>query len=320
MAGFTRYASTDANAPVIDGQNASIITWADAVLVNGYGAKAGAGWTKPFAGTNQGAYRMGSGVQHYLQLNDNSPNSSAVGREARARGFVDMSSVTAGTEPFPTTAQVTDANGPMIRKSALADATARAWKAFADDRSLYLFIKSGDFTGYTAYHFGEYYSLKSNDSYRSVCIGRNVSAAAGPALDATDNLNLLGALSAVLAGHYTPRGWTNDLAGAVQIGKHGNSAHSASLLAGLAHYPNPQDDSLMLSQVWLHQDLGSLCTVLGRLRGFWHLLHPVGAPINDGDTFSGSGPLAGKTFEVIKPVATGDGTYVIETSNTLETN
>lgn len=316
------YKSTDASAPTQDGQNGSTVTVWDACLVNGFGALLGAGWTKPFTGTNQAAFRMDSvsGLGHYVQLNDNNPNASAVGREARARGFVAMSSVTAGTEPFPTTTQVADTAGPMIRKSATADSTARPWIMVADERTMYYFTKPGDFTGWSGYMFGEYYSLKSGDLYRSACIGRIVSGGTGPALDSSDNLPTLSLVNAAGVGHYTPRNWANDIAGAVAIGKHGNAAHSATVLTGLLHYPNLVDNALHLSPVWLHMDIGNLSTVLGRLRGFWQILHPVAADINDGDTFSGTGVLAGKEFLVIKPDALATGTYVIETSSTWETN
>ncbi len=317
----TVYKSTDAGAPTLNGNNGSLITVLDAVLVNGYGAKAAAGWTKPFAGTNQAAYRMNSvsGVGHYLQVNDNNPNTSANGKEARARGFVAMTSVTAGTEAFPTTTQVADTAGPMIRKSATLDATARPWIIVADERTFYLFIKSGDFTGWTAYMFGEYYSLKSGDAYRTAVIGRIASAAAGFALDTDDRLHALSAVSAVLTGHYTPRA-LGDVAGAVQFGKHGNSAHSVTELVGLCNYPNPIDGGMLLSQITMTFDLGSTCAVAGRLRGLWHFCHPIGAAVSDGDTFSGSGALAGKTFLVVSPSAVSTSLFVIETSDTWETN
>lgn len=317
----TVYKSTDASAPVLTGVAGSLITVLNAILVDGYGAKAAAGWTKPYTGTNAASYRTASGVQHYLQVDDNSPNASAVGREGRARGFVSMSAQSTGTEPFPTTTQVGDTVGPMIRKSKTADATARPWICVADGRSMYFFTKPGDFgNGWSGFATGEFFSIKTADSYRSILAARIVSAGAGTALDSNDNLDSLSPLNSVVAGHYVPRTWQGDVAGASNIGKHGNAAHSDSVLAGRAMYPNPYDDSLMLSQVWVHHDGGSNAVIAGRMRGFWHFCHPVGVAVNDGDTFSGSGALSGKSFLVIKPGAEGDSVYVMETSDTWETN
>jgi len=53
----------------------------------------------------------------------------------------------------------------------------------------------------------------------------------------------------------------------------------------------------------------------GTMRGFWGSDHPI-ATFNDGDTFSGAGALAGKTFRFVKGSANG-GVYCIETSATL---
>ena len=54
------------------------------------------------------------------------------------------------------------------------------------------------------------------------------------------------------------------------------------------------------------------------MRGFYHLCHAI-AGFSDGQTFSGSGDYAGKTFQVVKQSA-NNGLYCIEISNTVETN
>ena len=95
--------------------------------------------------------------------------------------------------------------------------------------------------------------------------------------------------------------------------------HSSTILAGLANYPNPMDGGVYLSQIWVHEPYTNPI-IRGRLRGFWHFLHPVACQITDGDTWSGTGALAGKTFMAIKPTAAGTGMFVMETSNTWETN
>lgn len=323
----TVYKSSDASAPVLTGLAGSLITVLDACLVNGYGSKAAAGWTIPYTGTNKRVYRAPGGAQHYFRVDDTAVNATALGREAQFRGYEAMTTVDAGTGPFPTTTQVT-VSGLAIRKSDTVAATARTWVVVADSKTVYLFIDTPEFTGYGGYCFGEIFSLKgAGDAYRSILIGRSLQ---NSALDADDNMQSIsfGAVAAVgLAGHYMPRHYLGEVILPVTVGKHGDGVKGVSIeiLAprignGMVAYPNPVDGSLMLSQVWIHDDLGSQMAIRGRMRGFWHFLHPVGSPVSDGDTFAGTGPLAGKTFLVIKPVALGDGLYVLETSDTWEVN
>jgi hypothetical protein len=321
----TVYKSTDASSPVLTGQAGSLITVLDAVLVNGYPGKTAAGWTKSFSGTNKAAYRQGAGPQHYYRVQDDAPNPTlANGREARVRGFEAMTTVDAGTGPFPTTAQA--ANGLFQTKSMTDTATARPWIIVADNRTMYLWTKPGWYgNGWAGSMFGEYYSLASGvtDTHRSIIIGRAVEMiAATPTMpEVNERLSDLAALTAAIVGHYTPRGFDPaSMQSAVNVGKHGNAAHSAAVLVGLFPYPNPTDGGIHLSPVHIHEPISGLGIYRGRMRGFWHCLHPAGSQINDGDTFSGTGALAGKTFLVIKPGPGGLGTFVMETSNTWETN
>ncbi len=154
-------------------------------------------------------------------------------------------------------------------------------------------------------------------------IGRSVVASL---LSADDNLNDLHALTVTAAlspGHWAARNYTGLQGTPGLLAKHGSAAHSAVGLYGLAGNPSPGtgDGGIMLSRVFLHESAtitGSV-TVRGQMRGFWHFLHPSGARVNDGDTFSGTGDLAGRTFLILKPAVDSLGVYVIETT-TWESN
>src|SRR4051812_21450587 len=167
----TVYRSTDPSAPVLDGLAGSLVNLLDKCLVAGYGAKAAAGWTKPFTGTNTAVFRQGGGNSFYLDVADNGPG-VATTQEARLRGYEAMTAVATGTGPFPTVALA--ANGLFIRKSAAAAATARVWTLIADDRTFYLFIQSGDVAGqWWGFNFGDFYSyVTGTDNYRTMIIGR----------------------------------------------------------------------------------------------------------------------------------------------------
>src|SRR4029077_17944641 len=159
----------------LSGTAGDLVNVLDKCLVAGYGSKTGAGWSKPFTGTNAAVFRQGAGNQMYLDVNDNSPG-AATAQEARVRGYETMSAVATGTGPFPTVAQ--SANGLFVRKSAAASGTARVWCVIADDRTFYLLIQSGDVAGqWYGVAFGDYYSfVTGTDNYRTMIIARNLEA------------------------------------------------------------------------------------------------------------------------------------------------
>jgi hypothetical protein len=132
MAIPTVYRSDDASAPVITGTAGDLVTALDTILVNGYGAKSAAGWTAPYTGTNKRVYRQGSGPQHYLRVDD------ADARLSRVVGYGAMTDVDTGTNPFPTSAQIS--GGLYVRKSTTTGSTARPWICFATNTTFYLFI------------------------------------------------------------------------------------------------------------------------------------------------------------------------------------
>lgn len=281
-------------------------------------SRGNAGWTKPFTGTNKAAFKQGSGSNgFYIRVQDDAPGAGGA-REARVVGYETMVNVDTGTDLFPTAVQFT--NGMFVRKSSSADATARNWILFADARTFYLFALSDavtDVTNYRALCFGEFYSLKSADPYRAFITARNAENSAG---GTGDCLDLVSSLVTVTNSNFIARGH-NETAGAVNIGKHGDNAkcNSAVLGIGLVPYTNPANGAFYLSRVWIHDPTTTPVNgVRGRMRGFWQFLHPVGSVI-DGDILTGTGELNGKTFLVIKSSGNG-GMYIMETSDTVETN
>lgn len=137
---FRMYSSADPGAPTLSGTG-SIFTVLDAILVDGYGSKAPAGWTKAFTGTGKAAYRMATGAGKsgaYLRIVDQLDS----GRGARWRGYESMTDVDTGTNPVPTVAQVSG-DGFYCWKSWTNDGTARYWQAWADDSFLVIHFNSG---------------------------------------------------------------------------------------------------------------------------------------------------------------------------------
>lgn len=175
------YKSTDSGAPTLTGQASSLISLLSACLVDGYGSKSAAGWTKPYTGTNLAAFRNttsgGSGM--YLRVDDSGGGTGST-REALVRGYATMSDANTGTVETPTAAQVS--TSLVWRKSNTTDSTARAWVLIADERTFYLCVNTGTLTGEYGsgtYAAGDFTSLVPGDAYGWFIVGRESQQGAG---------------------------------------------------------------------------------------------------------------------------------------------
>lgn len=335
---FTIYRYTDANAPLLYGTSGSLITVLDACLVNGYGTKPGAGWTKPLANTGSyplapsiktlGCWQQGTGSALTLFINDGAPNPLASYREAWATGWESISSLSSsvtnscatGSGMFPFLTQSLTTGHVVIRKCTSADSSsARPWIVAADSSSMYLFVQTGDQASpwiYYSFAFGDIYSFESgsNDAYKCIIIGRTVENSNALGNDTLDQLTQ--PLSAVLGGHFIARSYSG-VGISTLMSKHGDGAKgNVGVIYGNLQYPNCVDLSIYLSPIWIVEPLSS--TIRGQLRGLYQLCHPI-ANFGDNAYFSGSLDGVGKTFLFLKQSA-NSGIYVIETSNTVLTN
>jgi hypothetical protein len=290
--------------------------------VNGYGSQTAAGWAKAFSGTNKAAYRPPvGGNRFYLRVQDDGGGTGGA-KEALIRSFETMSDVDTGTNGMPTSSQSTlTSSSLVVRKSALADAvTGRPWIVAADDRTVYMWIANGDAaTMYSGWGWGDFYSAKANDGYRTFLIGRSTENATGNTGENLDKTN--DQINQTVAGHFIQRKYDasgtavtmwkgpcpmiGGLSGVLVIGNMGQMA-----------YPNPADGSLYLLPLFLNETVAA--SIRGRLRGLWACMNAP-ANLNDGDTFSGTGDLSGRTFRIVKQ-SYGGGLYVVETSDTWDTS
>jgi hypothetical protein len=349
------YRSTDASAPVLTGQVGSLVALLDACLVNGYGALAAAGWTKPLSTTNKGAYKQNlTGANNssgmYLYVDDTGPGAGGA-REARLCGFETMSAITpTGTGQFPTAAQSSIGVGTLVvRKSATADATARAWTLVANGQTIYLFTETGDQTlplGVLSFVFGDFKSYKTSDQYAVCIISRQIENSTGGQFEA---LQVLGGpaggtftMNSKTFGHFIARSWTG-IGGSVNCSKttdfgklgaaiagawssdaatttgtgqnftFGRNASSAQLMT-----PNGPDGALMVAPVRLVHSFAER----GYLYGLWCPLHDRPFAHNDTMTVA-SGNLNGKSLlcqqimaDINNTVSTEIGQALVEYSDT----
>lgn len=294
---WTTYRSTDASAPVLSGTAGSLITVLDAVLVNGYGAKAAAGWTKVYSGTNKAAYRNGAASisRTFLRVLDDASGGGA-GREASLRLYATMSDVDTGTFPVPTLAQC--ASGIMARKSTSMDSTVRAWTILADDVTAILIFDNGDSLSGVTYcnvnYVGDVYSYQTADAMGAFIGGRTQEAASPVSNWETlfnfGSLHSAGAPIGFIAGSHTGVAGSL-LCYAITSGFVGGGHPSANL-----PYPSPVDGS-----VWVfgpfHIVVGAASSngVRGHLRGI-NLFGHDKSNVANGDTVTGAGELSGRSF------------------------
>jgi hypothetical protein len=297
----TVYRSDDASAPVLSGTAGALIALLDACLVNGYGAKAAAGWTKAFTGTNQAAYRMPTGSNlHYLAVDDTTTT------YATLRGYEAMTAVATGTGPFPTTAQLLTSD---VCKSSAADTTARSWVLATNGTMVYLHVSTTVVTdGSTAamVGFGQIVSNKVGDMYGTILVSNTGATYSTNSMQAA----IASVLGATSAGHYLARSYTQ-VGGSVQCAKGidpflcaGGTVIGSSGMT----YPMPVDGGLYMSPVRLSE--ASLFR--GVIPGLWAPAH--NKPLLHLDTVSGSGASSGKTFLALNMYSAAQ--VLVETSNT----
>jgi hypothetical protein len=309
---FTKYTGT------VTGQVGSLITALDAILVTGQS------WTKEFTGTNKAVYRAPSGNRFYLRVDDNGTGTGGA-KEALIRGGEAMSDVDTFTlNPFPDATQsALTADSLVFRKSATADATTRNYQIFADDRTVILVIKSEASTWWNGpWLFGDFYSVVASDGFRSCLLGRaaeNTTATTSDPFNAP--LDNFANSAAGTVGHFIARSYLGVGTSIPSRRLSDAKFQGVACMSGLVKAPNAPNGGIYLSRQHFQEHTGGVFHYRGRLRGIWGWCHDT-FPYADGDTISGVGELAGKTFQLINPIA-GAGsvnTIAIETSDTLETN
>lgn len=173
------YSSFDAGAPSLTGEVGSLIAVLDACLVTGYGAKAPAGWTKPFVGTNVAVFRQGAGAQSYFQVKDDGVEGTNGAKGAQVYIYGTMTDATTGTGKTPTTFSTTYFN--QIPKSVTLDSATREWKIYASNKACYVLTRTG-VVAHDAYHvsfFGDYNMINPGYGKASIVVATNASAMTG---------------------------------------------------------------------------------------------------------------------------------------------
>lgn len=305
---ITVYKSTDASAPVLSGTVGALVGVLDACLVNGYGAKAAAGWAVAFTATNKRTYRAASGARLYLDVDD------SIALYANVKGIEVATAVGTGTGFFPTAAQFV--SGMFTIKSQTANSTARPWILIASDIFFYFFCESNQ-TAFPASDanqgilwFGDINSFKASDAYQSFILA-NVAATGGNTVWAA-NLTAPGSTS---SGHYIARTYLQT-GSALSVSK---TATTRQLYANESFfcsstnwpaYPDTISGGVNLGETYIQETSG----VRGKMPGLFEPQHTIGSLntfITNQDTMNGAGPLSGLTFIFIKTYMQGSATWCV---------
>lgn len=171
------YRSTDDSAPVLSGGASALINLLTKCLVDGYGDKDPAGWSKPYTGTNKAAFRnsvAAGGTGMYLRVAD------ANNGYATVQAYASMSDIDTGADVAPATAQF--ASGLYWAKSVSSDSTARPWVLVADELTFWLIIQNGTPATYvfdSLFGAGDIASELPTDPWRYFVLGRADATSAG---------------------------------------------------------------------------------------------------------------------------------------------
>jgi hypothetical protein len=211
------------------------------------------GWVKAFAGTNTAVYsRPEAGATTMLLRVDDTGAGVASATSARGVMVETAAGVDSYTAAAPTTAQLS--GGVWISKGANS-ATAKAWCAFGDGRTMYLFTDGVSYTlsgygGLHAFAFGDVSSWRAGDAYHCMIIG-------GITPD-SQYFNTQTDTPSGLGGMYLSR-LSNQIGGSVQMASYGRSVGTSSgwnLYSG-GVYPSPVDNGMPVERTVLVREQNS---------------------------------------------------------------
>ena len=193
MAAPIVYKSTDSGAPTLNGTKGTLITVLKACLVNGYGAKAGAGWTIALedAANYKIIFRNDSttGTGRYFRIQDNGRVSARTDNSyftsdrncnATLVGMQSYTDIDSPAIPFPRVIaggdlEVNDiySYGVLIRKSGTTTnpTYSRPWMIIADNRTCHLITYSKDDASTTTLSTGVDYNNAINNQRNVTSFG-----------------------------------------------------------------------------------------------------------------------------------------------------
>lgn len=179
------------------------------------------GFSSVYSETNVAVYQGNAinGYHHYLRVDDQSTS------PPRVRGYVTMSDINTGTEPYPSDSQMS--GGGYFPKT--SSATAYPWVLIGNDRGFYISVKYSS-TGYLVSFFGDvqdHYGYE--DPYLSILWSTNNST--------TGYISYLYASS--FATCWSPRNYQKTLGSGIKLSALGPGNYSGGNQAPASYFTYP---------------------------------------------------------------------------------
>lgn len=300
---WTVYRWDDSGAPVLSAASNPLHNVLRGCLCTGYGTKVGAGWTETSYSSDKSIY-VNAGTGHGVSVTHASGSSTAT--------VVGVEFGNNAGPYFPTVTQA--ANGLYWLISSTTDTTARPWIVFADERRFYLWAGAGLTTaqgvgtssGVPTFFAGDIESMNASDPYCFAVIGGTSSS-----ISTLYFGTLSSTPSSPLFGHYLARAHSGSGA-SVNFAKTSDYPMMDGFsVIGNSGAPYPAfGGGLLLAPVNV---IESTNVLRGQMPKLWNPLHTL--PGSPGDTFSGTGPLSGKSFILLDASATSNRARIaLETS------
>jgi len=278
------YKWDDPGAPQLRSVAGDLIAVLDACLVNGYGSKVGAGWTKEYydAGTQQAVYRAPSGNRCYLWVKDTGTF------DAQVAAFATMSGVnfSDGTEPFADTAT----NYYWPKRLSTDTSIGAKWEMFVSDKTMYLVSRALNDADRVVHVFGDYISLDPNFNYNSVISLPRAHATTG-AYDA---------MLSIGPGYvHLRRSWDNIESTSTEASYMltFQASPSFTYLGKCTDLtlPNDLSGNLMFDRIGINADNA----LMGYLPGIYNMYRGSSMPFDFSVTVSGTGVFAGRELRIV---------------------
>lgn len=311
------YSSDDVGAPQLPNVDAGNYLFGPilkAVLVDGYGAQPGAGWTCPFSNaTGMYVFKQGGGNQRYFQVDDSQTAMVSSMRYILVRGYETMSDIATGTGPFPSFTNSLTGMLMRYRINVHSGSYLPRWEIYADATTCLIFTDSlGDPAGVLGYrsamYFGQFDSLIPGDKYNDMVMGGATTSTPGANFNYTN-----------LTQMYVTRdqrGTGGSVVAAAGYGAPWYMSGSAPS-SGSVPLPDPITGTMLMVKIPVVTVVGVIANVLtrGYFKWLWDTPHPA-TTLNVDNTFSGLGANASRSFKIKCGYQTTAHRLIVETSDT----
>lgn len=280
-AGYVEFATASANGAAAGSINFKI---------------AGAGWLKPFTGTNVAVFKSAdpASTGKCLRVSD-----IAV-QMCRVVGYESMTSADTGVGPFPSVAQ--QSGGGYWAKSNLSTAAVVNWTLVADGRLFFLHIApyssvNVGFTGGVTRYFGDFVPYRPGGDPYACALNYAAGAVVSAQWDG-------GADAPYLVQHAMPRGYPGLGSSTLHalIPFTGVTSSSSGTDNYFSSFPSNIDGGLRLSKKWFGESTSR--PPRGEMPGLYHVpMSSVLDAFTTGDIINGTGPLWGRRLIALNPSA-----------------